>query len=218
MYNKLIAEGIGSYFLYLIIGLCIVPPGLGNFTPLVITIGLTALVYSCGHLSKAHFNPATTFTYMSAGTHPLKESLPYLAVIYVAMAAAAGSLYLLVPETIQTVTAFEPNLPRALFAEFLFTVALMWIILNVAIAKKNAGNNFYGIAIGFIVGAGIFTVGGISFAAFNPAVTFALCLNGFLPWEILLPYTGIQILAAVVVGRFFKSLNITDPEEFPSKS
>ena len=60
MKNKLIAELIGTYFLYLTIGLCITPPGAEAFTPIAVGLGLTALVYACGHISKAHFNPATT--------------------------------------------------------------------------------------------------------------------------------------------------------------
>jgi aquaporin Z len=57
----------------------------------------------------------------------------------------------------------------------------MWDILNVTRAKGTAGNTFYGIAIGAIVGAGAYAVVMISFAAFNLAVTLGLCLNGFIP-------------------------------------
>ena len=70
----------------------------------------------------------------------------------------------------------------------------MWVILNVAIAKGTAGNEFYGIAIGAIVAAGAYAVGPLSFAAFNPAVTLALCINGFIPWSALplLDHTSIR--------------------------
>ena len=74
MKNALIAEFIGTFFLYLIIGTCVTPPAAaGVAVPLAIGVGLAALVYSCGHLSKAHFNPATTIAYTSAGTHTLKK-------------------------------------------------------------------------------------------------------------------------------------------------
>ena len=81
MQNKLIAEFIGTYFLYLLIALCVVPPGIGAFTPLAEGIGLTALVYACGHISKAHFNPATTITYLCAGTHAPRAFLPFIIII-----------------------------------------------------------------------------------------------------------------------------------------
>ena len=91
----------------------------------------------------------------------------------------------------------------------------MWVILNVAIANGTAGNPFYGIAIGAIVGAGAYAVGPISFAAFNPAVTLALCVNGFLPWSALLLYILAQSLAAIAAGLLFRSLQITNPDELP---
>lgn len=104
-----------------------------------------------------------------------------------------------------------------LIAELMFTFALMWVILNVAIAQGTASNQFYGIAIGAIVGAGAYAVGPISFAAFNPAVTFALCLNGFLPLTAFPIYLVIQVVAAAAAGLLFRSMKITNPSEFPSR-
>lgn len=213
MKNKLIAEFIGTYFLYLIIGMCVTPPGAAALTPLAVAIGLAALVYSCGHISKAHFNPATTVTYFCAGTHSASAFLPYLLAILAGSIAAAFTVPLLNPEGLAEVVSIDVVWPRVLIAEFLFTFALMWVILNVAIAEGTKANGFYGISIGAIVGAGAFAVGPISFAAFNPAVTLALCINGFLPWSALLPYTLVQGVAAAVAGLLFKSMQITSKEE-----
>lgn len=213
MKNKLIAEAVGTYFLYLIIGICVIPPGAADFTPLAVTLGLAALVYSCGHISKAHFNPSTTVTYLCAGTHPPRECLPYLLAIFPAALAAAATLQGLFPGELAQVSALQPDQPRAVIVEFLFTFALMWVILNVAIAKGTVGNGFYGIAIGAIVGAGAYAVGPVSFAAFNPAITLALCLNGLLTWDCFLIYTLAQILAATAAGFLFRSMNITNPAE-----
>ena len=57
-----------------------------------------------------------------------------------------------------------------MLAEFLFTFALAYVVLNSATAKGTANNSFYGLAIGFTVLAGALAVGGISGGAFNPAV------------------------------------------------
>ncbi|MEO0508853.1 MAG: aquaporin [Verrucomicrobiota bacterium] len=213
MRNKLIAEFIGTYFLYVIIGACNFPPGAGEFTPIAVAIGLAALVYSCGHISKAHFNPATTVTYFCAGTHEAKAILPYFIVIFIGAITAALTLPFLYPDGLETIALKEPEWSRVLIAEFLFTFSLMWVILNVAIAQGTRGNAFYGIAIGSIVGAGAYAVGPISFAAFNPAVTLALCINGFLSWTSLMPYAVVQILAAIAAGLLFKSMQITSKEE-----
>lgn len=214
MKNKLIAEFIGTYFLYLIIGMCITPPGAAAFTPLAVAIGLAALVYSCGHISKAHFNPATTVAYLVAGTHSRKAFIPFVAVIVAGAIAAALTVLMLNPEGLGTVQPIPVDWLRAGIAEFAFTFALMWVILNIAIAHGTKGNGFYGIAIGAIVGAGAYAVGPISFAAFNPAVTLALCLNGFLPWSALPLYLVVQVAAAISAGLVFRSMKITHPEEY----
>ena len=64
----------------------------------------------------------------------------------------------------------DVGLVAVLLSEALFTFALALVILNVATDDATAGNSFYGLAIGFTVMAGAFSVGGISGGAFNPAV------------------------------------------------
>ena len=217
MKNKLIAEFIGTYFLYLIIGICLTPPGAGDMTPLAVAFGLTALVYSCGHISKAHFNPATTVAYLCAGTHRLKDVIPYMLVISLGAITAALTIPILNPEGMSKIQSVAVQQLAMWISEALFTFALMWVILNVAIAKGTKNNQFFGIAIGFIVGAGAYAVGPISYAAFNPAVTLALCINGFLPWSVFPAYLIVQVLAAAAAGLLFKSMQITNSEEFPQK-
>ena len=217
MKNKLIAEFVGTYFLYLIIGICLTPPGAGDMSPLAVAVGLTALVYSCGHISKAHFNPATTVAYLCAGTHRLKDVIAYMLVIIVGAITAALTIPILNSEGMRQIQPAAVQQPAMWISEALFTFALMWVILNVAIAKGTKNNQFYGIAIGFIVGAGAYAVGPISYAAFNPAVALALCINGFLPWSVLPFYITVQVLAAAAAGLLFRSMQITNPEEFPQK-
>ncbi|MFT5836791.1 MAG: aquaporin Z [Candidatus Azotimanducaceae bacterium] len=218
MKNALIAEFIGTFFLYLIIGMCITPPASASIvTPLAIGVGLAALVYSCGHLSKAHFNPTTTIAYATAGTHKIESFLPYMLVIFGGATAAAFCITFLNPEGLRLVEPLVINYPKVILAEFLFTFALMWVILNVAIAKGTAGNGFYGIAIGAIVAAGAYAVGTISFAAFNPAVTLALCINGFLPWSALPVYWITQAVAAIAAGLVFSGMEVTSDSELSGK-
>jgi aquaporin Z len=53
--------------------------------------------------------------------------------------------------------------------EFLFTFALVLVVLNSATATATAGNSYYGLAIGFTVTVGAYAGGSIS-GAMNPAV------------------------------------------------
>ena len=120
-------------------------------------------------------------------------------------------------EGLERVSHLEIDSTKVILAEFLFTFVLMWVILNVAIAQGTAGNEFYGIAIGAIVAAGAYAVGPISFAAFNPAVSLALCINGFLPWSALPLYWIAQVAAACSAGMLFKQMRITNSDELSSK-
>merc|ERR1719379_3283165 len=58
-------------------------------------------------------------------------------------------------------------------AEFFYTFMLVFVVLNVAVAKKEA-NHWYGLAIGFVIIAGAYGAGAISGGCFNPAVANAL--------------------------------------------
>ena len=64
---------------------------------------------------------------------------------------------------------------RAFVAEWLYTTLLSLVVMFVAISR-NKVNPFYGIAIGGMVAGGAGACGGISGAAFNPAVVTSLQL------------------------------------------
>ncbi|MEM8550489.1 MAG: aquaporin [Verrucomicrobiota bacterium] len=212
MKNRLIAEFIGTYFLYLLIALCISMPQAQPMTPLAVGLGLAALIYACGHISKAHFNPATTLTFTVAGTHERRAFLPYVAVILLAAVLAALSARMINPELHQ-VTILQPDWGRLFIAEFLFTFVLMWVVVNVAIAHGTQGNPIYGFAIGAVVTAGAYAVGPVSFAAFNPAVALAMAINGYIPWDALWLYWLGQGLAAASAGLLFRQMGLVDQRQ-----
>lgn len=104
----------------------------------------------------------------------------------------------------------NPEIGPALLAEFLFTFALVYVVLNTATAKANAGNSFYGLAIGFTVLTGAFAVGGISGGAFNPAVAFGITLLGLSLWTNIWIFLLANFLGGAVAGVTFRWLNPTD--------
>src|SRR5262249_54247117 len=105
----------------------------------------------------------------------------------------------------------SPDIAKALVAEFLFTFALCYVVLNVATAKANAGNSFYGLAIGFTVLTGAFAVGGISGGAFNPAVAVGITLMGLASWANIWIYLVANFAGGLVAALVFKFLNPQDP-------
>jgi aquaporin Z len=92
---------------------------------------------------------------------------------------------------------------KMLVAEFLFTFALAWVVLNVATARGTDGNSFYGLAIGFTVVAGAYAVGGISGAAFNPAIAIGAMVTGLLEWSNIWIYLVADILGAAMAAYLF---------------
>jgi aquaporin Z len=103
-----------------------------------------------------------------------------------------------------------PQVGPALLAEFLFTFALVFVVLNVATAKGTVGNSFYGLAIGLTVMAGAFAVGDISGGAFNPAVALGITIMGLSAWSNIWIYLVANFLGAVVAVVAFKTINPTD--------
>ncbi|MCA6601699.1 MAG: aquaporin, partial [Pseudanabaena sp. M57BS1SP1A06MG] len=94
---------------------------------------------------------------------------------------------------------------KALIAEFLFTFALCFVVLNVATSKTTHGNSFYGFAIGFTVLAGAYAVGAISGGAFNPAVALGLSLLKFSAWSNLWVFLVANFLGAAVAAYIFRA-------------
>src|SRR5258708_36565408 len=138
---------------------------------------LMVMVYATGYISGGHLNPAVTLAVWIRGKLPTREVLPYIIAQMLAgiLAALVAKVFARVGNPI--IPAVFPFYP-AVLAEFLYTFALCYVILNVATAEANAGNSFYGLAIGFTVTVGAFTVGRISGAVFNPAVAAGVSAKG----------------------------------------
>jgi aquaporin Z len=108
------------------------------------------------------------------------------------------------------VTPLQPPIVPALLAEFLFTFALVYVVLNTATAKSTSGNSFYGLAIGFTVLVGAFSVGNISGGAFNPAVAVGISIMGLSSWSNIWIYLVADFAGGVAASGIFKALNPAD--------
>ncbi|MBC8048038.1 MAG: aquaporin [Fimbriimonadaceae bacterium] len=161
--KKLIVEFIGTMFLVVIIGL--------TGDAIAIGFGLMALVYMGGHISGAHYNPAVSLAILLRGKITIGEMFQYWAAQIAGALIGAGISTWLNDAATPVAVGAGRTVVEALAAEILFTFALASVVLNVATAKSNAGNSFYGLAIGFTVLVGAVSVGSISGGAFNPAVS-----------------------------------------------
>jgi aquaporin Z len=204
--NKYIAEFIGTFFLVLTIGCTGIGAGAGVIAPLAIGAALMVMIFAGGHISGAHYNPAVTLGVLIRGKLKAADAVPY----WVAQIAGAAVAALVVSKCLRAgiaVTAMTPKVGPALLAEFLFTFALVFVVLNVATAEGTSGNSFYGLAIGMTVMTGAFAVGDISGGAFNPAVAVGISMLGISSWENIWIYLAANFAAAVVAAIVFKMIN-----------
>jgi aquaporin Z len=172
--KKLVAEAIGTFFLVFTVGQVVLEPGAGPLAPLAIGFVLAVMIYATGHVSGGHLNPAVTLGVFLRGKATATELAGYWAVQVLAGILAAITVLYLKGDVAPAVSAL-PVLP-ALLAEFLFTFALVFVVLNVATTEGTKGNSYFGFAIGGTVLVGAYAVGSISGAAFNPAVAVGAVL------------------------------------------
>jgi aquaporin Z len=207
--KKYLVEFIGTFFLVATIGLSVVKPGdAGAAAPLAIGAALMVMVFAGGHVSGAHYNPAVTLAVFLRGRCPAVDVVPYM--VSQVLAAAAAAVLVLFMKGHPEVVAGKPQVLPALLAEFLFTFALCYVVLNVATAKGTAGNSYYGLAIGFTVLAGAYAVGPISGGVFNPAVAVGVTVMGLSAIADVWIFLVANFAAGAVAAIAFKFINPGD--------
>ena len=204
--NKYIAEFIGTFFLVLTVGCTGIGAGAGVIAPLAIGAALMIMVFAGGHISGGHYNPAVTLGVLIRGKLKPADAVPYWIAQFVG-AAFAALLTIKVLRAGMPVTAILPKTGPALLAEFLFTFALVYVVLNTATAEGTSGNSFYGLAIGMTVMVGAFAVGDISGGAFNPAVALGITLLGISSWNNIWIYLVADLFGGIVAAAAFLLIN-----------
>jgi aquaporin Z len=204
--NKYLAEFIGTFFLVLTIGCTVIGAGATVIAPLAIGAALMVMVFAGGHISGAHYNPAVTLAVLIRGKVKTADAVPYI----IAQIAGAALAALVVGKCFRAgvaVTPMAPHVGAALLAEFLFTFALVYVVLNAATAEGTSGNSFYGLAIGMTVMTGAFAVGDISGGVFNPAVAVGISMLGLSSWNNIWIYLLADFGAAIVAAIVFMLIN-----------
>jgi len=189
----------------LTIGCTGIGAGSGVIAPLAIGAALMVMVFAGGHISGAHYNPAVTLGVLIRGRLNIADVVPYIVAQLAAAAAAALAVKFLRAGI--DVTPIAPKIGPALLAEFLFTFALVYVVLNAATAEGTSGNSFYGLAIGMTVMTGAFAVGSISGGAFNPAVALGISMLGLSSWGNIWIYLVANFSAAIVAAIIFNLIN-----------
>ncbi|CAI8618715.1 unnamed protein product [Vicia faba] len=174
--QKLVAEVVGTYFL-IFAGCASVAVNKNNDNVVTLPgisivwgLAVMVLVYSLGHISGAHFNPAVTIAFATTRRFPLKQVPTYIAAQVFGSTLASGTLRLLFSgkhdQFVGTLAAGS-NL-QAFVMEFIITFYLMFIISGVATDNRAIGE-LAGIAVGSTVLLNVLFAGPITGASMNPA-------------------------------------------------
>ncbi len=144
--------------------------------PVIFGTTVMVMVYTLGHISGAHFNPAVTLAFAAARHFPKKEVLAYWTAQFSGGFLATALLSILMPRT-SNFGAAVPQIswPAVFVWECLLTFFLMLVIMAVATDTRAVGT-MAGIAIGAIVMLGAYLGGPFSGASMNPARALAPAL------------------------------------------
>ncbi|XP_010925587.2 aquaporin NIP1-1 isoform X2 [Elaeis guineensis] len=173
--QKILAEVFGTYFL-IFAGCGSVTVNLSKgtvtFPGICIVWGLVVmvLVYSVGHISGAHFNPAVTIAFATCRRFPWKQVPAYILAELMGSTLASGTLRLLFGGKREL---FPGTIPagsdvQSLVLESIITFYLMFVISGVGTDKRAVGE-LAGLAVGATVLLNVLFAGPISGASMNPA-------------------------------------------------
>ncbi len=201
--KKYITEFIGTFFLVLTVGLTT------GANALAIGSALMVMIYAGGHISGAHYNPAVTLAVFIRKRISGMDALIYMGSQLLGGVIAA-MIVMYFREDIPSEASHPLVISKALIAELLGTFALAFVVLNVATAKANTGNSYFGLAIGFTVMVMAFSLGQYSGGAFNPAVAVGASVFKLFEWGQIWIYIIGCFGGAALAAFGFNALNPGD--------
>lgn len=231
--DRYFAEGIGAFLLTLVGSLAVIvfaggtaiEFGAASLLAIALAHGLilAIIVYSTGHISGAHANPAVTIGFVATGRMKAEEAGRYI-LSQLAGAGVAGLLIGVLALPNAAAANFGAPLPgagvsvlSALLFEALFAAILVFVVLSTA-ADKRSSQGWHGFAIGMTLAVAILAGGYFSGASINPARSFGPALGqaafgaagAHMPAVTLLWIYIIGPMIGGVLGALFHRFSIAD--------
>ncbi len=181
IYAKYLVEFLGTFALTLVVSLSLA----GTFpvpTPVLAALTLGLFVYTVGHISGTHINPAITLGALSIGKIKLMDAVAY----WIAQFAGAGLACLVSAQLIERTvlaTFLDPTLgmvvvePMVTLTEALGTFFFAFGVA--AVIYGRVPKDLTGIAVGGSLLMGISIAASLSNGVLNPAVAFGISSFSF---------------------------------------
>jgi len=214
--QKLVAEVLGTYFLIfagcaaVVVNLdkdkVVTLPGIA----IVWGLAVMVLVYSVGHISGAHFNPAVTVAFATCKRFPWKQVPAYVSAQLIGATLASGTLRLMFTGHQNQFAGTMPagsNL-QTFVLEFIITFYLMFVISGVATDNRAIGE-LAGLAIGSTILLNVMIAGPISGASMNPARTLGPAIVHS-KYDSVWVYLLATILGAISGAWVYNIIRFTD--------
>jgi len=141
--------------------------------PIIFGLVVATMVYTLGHISGAHFNPAVTLAFAISRHFPFRDVVAYWIAQVIGALIGIAILYLILPPGHSYgATIPQVDLASAFAWEIVLTFVLMFVIMGVATDTRAVGT-MAGAAIGAAVMMGAFVGGPVTGASMNPARSLA---------------------------------------------
>jgi MIP family channel proteins len=168
---------------------------------------VAALIYTLGHISGAHFNPAVTLAFWVSGFFPKKQVISYILAQSLGAIAASTVLLLSLGNVAQlgATLPLNDNWLQAFILEAVLTFILMFVILGSGLDRR-APIGFAGVAIGLTVGLEAAFMGPITGASMNPVRSLGPAFVGGI-WQHHWLYWVAPILGAQLAVWVYRLLS-----------
>ena len=212
MLNKVLGEGLGTFFLLAtVVGSGIMAENLAGGNVAIALLGntiatgaiLAVLILVFGPVSGAHFNPAVTLSFLIKRNIPLGEAGIYVVVQIIAAFLGVIAAHLMFQIDLSQISQNSRTGTGQWVAEFIATFGLVMTILGCVRFRPEA----VPYAVGLYITAGYWFTASTSFA--NPAVTIARCFtdtfSGIAPMDAPM-FIVAQLLGAIAATLVMRRL------------
>ena len=178
--------------------------------PVIFGLVVAAMIYTLGHISGAHFNPAVTLAFAVSRHFPMRDVAVYIVAQCVGALVASWLLGQILPAG-HSFGATTPSVASAAACtwEAILTFFLMLVVMGVATDTRAVGT-MAGAAIGAMVMLDAFVGGRLTGASMNPARSLAPALfEGRM--DVLWIYIISPIVGAILASLLYQWIRGSNP-------